>query len=645
MHDLTAIQRTTNSNSYFKAFQYLESKAQEIGLFNIKLIEQPASRYEWEVRKAELWILSPITRKLANFHAINTSLAVFSRTSHAMAELVDVGSGESDTDYANRDIANKIVLANGALVLVMRKAVWEYGALGVIWYSEHKTGDQSENIASRWHSIPISDGNGKTGTFAFVISTETANELKQIIRSRSDRATLGREKSENKATSILLRVDIEGNVRNAGKKWQLMADIPGEEILSEDIVLTAILPDNALPPFGDCSGVAGLLEIARTLTRLINDGLLPVPRRSIRFWWTSNSQDISQFFINRPEAKDSVLANIHLGEIGSANRFSDGMALALSPSSNTSYWNNIVASTAYYLRDINNMSRSATYRPRHFLRPVLSQLGSKDSYHFEIPAYFVHPIQQIFTQSAIGIPSLVITSQRSANIAAQNQIFGQLDPTQLKRNAFLATAASWYLARFRDNMISELVSVVYSQGKQNVARALEIAFRLVGKDQVRGYALAEFVIEETIAREEEALRSISILATGSQALEVIDDFSDNFRDDLKTAKNRLKLFYTRHYERRPPKTGRLNKAEKRALRTIPRNNPVLADYLSRKHRTGDELQTAFANNILDFVNGRRSVYEIYRAVIAKAILTGFLPYESLSLTKVRAVIDEGVKSG
>jgi hypothetical protein len=653
MRELAQIQQLNNSNSYFKAFKFLENSAREIGLFQIRLIEQPASRYEWEVRKAELWMLSPQTRKLANFHELNASLAVFSRTTHAMAELIDVGTGENDTDYAGKEVAQKIVLASGTLDIVMRKAVWEYGALGVLSYHEQNSRALNDKIFwEQWQAIPIGDGNGKTGTFAFIISAEAAKALLDILYSKSERTTFGRDKSANLATSILLRVDIDASVRDAGKSWHLTANVPGEEILSEDIVLTATLPDNAIPPFHDFSGAAGLLEIARTLTRLINDGVLPVPRRSIRFWWTSGSESLSPYFMRQPEAKDSMLVHLDLGQIGSANQNSGGYSVALAPLSNATFWNEVVASIAVFLRDVNspvhiNSRRTLSRNDLLVFRnwPVLSRTGSSDPYEIELSGMALNPSQKFFAQSAIGIPSLAIIPKKMPDFTSQAQIFEQIDPTQLKRNIFLATAASWYLAGFKDENIAELVAAVYSKSQQRLALALEKAFQLVRQNESSGYGFAGLVIEETIKREVETMSSINYLATKAQALELIHDFSRTLRDDEKTAKNRLKLFYSSLYKRRPPKTNRLNAQAKLALRTVPRNNHDLVTYLNRRPDPDNQLPPFIVNEIFNFIDGQRSIYEIYRAVLAEAIVTGVWPHDMIALENVRNVIEKGVQRG
>ena len=56
-------------------------------------------------------------------------IADHSRTTHATAELVDVGAGASDKDYAGREVKGRVVLASGSLASVVREAVWKRGAL------------------------------------------------------------------------------------------------------------------------------------------------------------------------------------------------------------------------------------------------------------------------------------------------------------------------------------------------------------------------------------------------------------------------------------------------------------------------------------------------------------------------------------
>ena len=64
------------------------------------------------------------------------------------------------------------------------------------------------------------------------------------------------------------------------------AVLPGTEgNLAQDVMVTGHLQEEGTSANDDASGTANVLEIARALHRLIDEGRLPRPRRTMRFWW------------------------------------------------------------------------------------------------------------------------------------------------------------------------------------------------------------------------------------------------------------------------------------------------------------------------------------------------------------------------
>ena len=71
---------------------------------------------------------------LADYKVYKGSIARFSRSASVSVELIDVGAGTHAEDYTGRNVEGKIVLASGSASAVMRMAVWERKALGIVFY-------------------------------------------------------------------------------------------------------------------------------------------------------------------------------------------------------------------------------------------------------------------------------------------------------------------------------------------------------------------------------------------------------------------------------------------------------------------------------------------------------------------------------
>jgi len=140
LRTLTLYHRPDGSIGLKKALQFMESKALDYGLEDVRLGEQPFNGQSYEPVSAELWMVKPRTEKLASFADVALSLVDNSRTTHCTAELVDVGDGDAQKWYEGKDVKGKIVLASANPGAVMPLAVWKFGALGVVSYVSKRIG-------------------------------------------------------------------------------------------------------------------------------------------------------------------------------------------------------------------------------------------------------------------------------------------------------------------------------------------------------------------------------------------------------------------------------------------------------------------------------------------------------------------------
>ena len=165
------------SDGYQAVERYVETKAREYGLEDVRVIRLKSNTPSWSPVLGELTLTAPYTRRLAFTPEVALSLADYSRsTDVANAELIDVGAGTGDADYEGRAVAGKIVLATGALATVMDQAVWKRGALGVVYFTTSRRDFQDQ---VPWARIPVQNADKtKNGTFAFVLSQREGLRLR-----------------------------------------------------------------------------------------------------------------------------------------------------------------------------------------------------------------------------------------------------------------------------------------------------------------------------------------------------------------------------------------------------------------------------------------------------------------------------------
>src|SRR5258706_16235868 len=85
---------------------------------------------------------------------------------------------------------------------------------------------------------------------------------------------------------------------------------------SQDVVLPGHLQEEQHSANDDASGVASVLEIGRAFVKLIRAGQLPRPRRTIRFWWTTENDSERRYFADHPEKIPTIWVDINQDMVG-----------------------------------------------------------------------------------------------------------------------------------------------------------------------------------------------------------------------------------------------------------------------------------------------------------------------------------------
>ena len=177
--------RTRGSRPYRAAAELVARRAREAGLEEVRIEEFPAdgerfygtqrSRPPWDAEFAELWEMrgregawTPAVR-WASWEAQPMSLAQDSDSANVTAELVDVGAGTAEDDYAGKNVRGKIVLASAQPGPVARLAVERHGAAGIVsWAQNQRTAwwGEDESLV-RWGHLETF---ARARTFAFMVS-------------------------------------------------------------------------------------------------------------------------------------------------------------------------------------------------------------------------------------------------------------------------------------------------------------------------------------------------------------------------------------------------------------------------------------------------------------------------------------------
>ena len=114
----------------------------------------------------------------------------------------------------------------------------------------------------------------------------------------------------------------------------------------------------------NCTGVATLLEIGRTLARLIRDGALPKPRRTIRFVWGNEISGSTAFMNKHPELQDKLLAALNFDMTGANMKTTDCyLRMKMTPDGRPSYLNDLIANLLQFVDQAEIRTTQGGQRP------------------------------------------------------------------------------------------------------------------------------------------------------------------------------------------------------------------------------------------------------------------------------------------
>jgi hypothetical protein len=633
------------SDGYQAVERYVETKAREYGLEDVRVIRLKSNTQSWSPTLGELTLTEPYVRRLAFTPEVQLSLADYSRpTDISGVELVDVGVGTGETDYEGKAVAGKVVLATGSLAAVMEQAVWKRGALGILYFTTARR-DYQDQVP--WTRIPVQNTDtSKNGTFAFVLSQ------REGLRLRGELATA--------KTPYKVKARVESRFHEPPSQSIVEAVIRGTSIHDRDIVLTGHLQEERFSANDDASGCASVLEIARALKRLIDQGRIERPARDIRFWWVDEISAPEQYFADNPAERAQFLANINQDMVGAKQSAGSRVQFVTRPpASRASVLGDVVESvvealvqgnTAYLSAGQARLSRQSGANPsggtvaldeQQFSRPVLARLGTRERYDARVVPFHNNTDHQVFNMAPVAIPGVTFTNWPDDYIHSTDDDLWQMDATQVKRNAVAVASAAMVLAGARDEDLAAIAGEAVGRALARIGRDTATAAALARSSSgVELRRRAASLVRESVRREQRALRSLERLSSGT-----VSGVADAVLKQLPTpeaAVARLEALL------QPVAAAMIAPAAELAVeRRVPSLVDDVQGFLDKRSAIVRPagLHPLMAFEVLNFVDGQRSYADVYRAVAAEADAAGEWYYGTVTVEDVAAYLDSAVKAG
>ncbi len=398
---------------------------------------------------------------LASYEAMPIVLAEDSESADVMADLVDVGEGTKESDYAGKDVKAKIVLVSSQAGAVQGLAVGKFGAVGIVSYAQNqKTAwwGEDENLI-RWGHLETFSANK---TFAFMVSLKTARGMRERLA---------------KGEKIRLHAVVKAG-QHPGNYEVVTATIPGADAkLKEEEIAFGCHLDHQRPGANDnASGCATILEVARTLQKLINEGKLARPARTIRFIFPPEIEGTmallnaraAQFMIyldehgrtaerNQPvqpgnqlpvgaasgsEFAKRIKTVVHMDMVGGGPETKAVFHVTRGPMSLPSFVHDVAWAFAEFVNE-ESYKFAATGKAEY---PMVAPEGGKEPLRAEYSAYTMGSDHDVYQDSSFGISAIYLNDWPDRYIHTNFDTAANIDPTKLKRAAFIGAASGYYLA-------------------------------------------------------------------------------------------------------------------------------------------------------------------------------------------------------
>jgi hypothetical protein len=475
---IATFNRVRGSREYHAAAEFLVAKAREAGLANAHIEKFPAdgkrfygalkARQAWDADMAELWEVRPdessahpprpgvspsmkAVRRVCSWEDMRVCLAEDSESADVTAELIDVGRGTSETDYDGKEVKGKIVLISTQGSEAQSLAVDKFGAAGMVSYALNQPQGwrgEDENLV-RWGHL---DSYSPTKTFAFQISLQQARQFRERLARKE---------------KIWLHARVQAG-RHDGDYEIVTATLPGQDetLKAEEIVFSCHF-DHQMPGANDnASGCAAILEVARTIQKLVAEKKIPPLKRTLRFVWPPEMEGTQIFLTSHPELVSRMKAAIHMDMVGGSQEKTKAIFhVTRTPDSLPSFINDVGEVFGEYVRDMSGQFAS-TGETRYAIH---SAEGSRDALHLEVSEFTEGSDHQIYEEGSFRIPVIYLNDWPDRYIHTNQDSIDKIDPTKLKQAVVIGAASGHFLANLDFTNSKEITSEILAHAKQRLA--------------------------------------------------------------------------------------------------------------------------------------------------------------------------------
>jgi hypothetical protein len=621
------------SDTFYES-QKIYDIAKSYGIETVRLDRFPSERKINYAFEGEFWIVKPKKELVARLDADAALIASGSSTVDITGELVYIPPIHTKDlkEWKAKGIQDEY---NGKIALMWSHARREFaealdaaGIVGVISFrAQDRYFDPDQTIYSRG-----SYSDKEHLKFGMTISWRQWSELMEDLQ-------------KGKKFTVRCRTRVE---EFQDKFENVVAWIPGTEPYKKGVIFTGHLFEGYTKRGANdnMSGCVVQLEILRALSKLIESGELPQPRRPIYFLWPNEISGTYKYFEQNPGFAKKLSCNLNMDMVGEGLRKNNAIfTWTECPNHLPSYVDGLGNSIMNYVWRTNDIvflpDSPRNPRGQIFPKPMWEKNGSRDAFRYDMHLATGGSDHICFNNPLVAVPGVEFNVWPDQWYHADTDTPDKSDPTQMKRVAFIGAACAWAAANCTDEVLKPLLDAVSDYGYMRLGeRELPRALKYVEEAKTKSFQedvrkalnLAAFAVKREIG----ALRSLMEICSGSDyAVKKIENRIkqwEYYGEGLEEQILKYGAIKASQLDVEVPKKSELTDEEIQYSRVSPDFHSEVKGvefYLERTDRYREyrkenpdmmkklKLNRYQQRSIQNFINGKRSVLEIRNAVLAE----------------------------
>jgi aminopeptidase YwaD len=482
------------------------------GFTNAELIKYPQEGATWDAVKGSLWEVKPGRRKIAAIEDNITLLASGSADTDVTAELVWVGRG-TPAEIEAAKVEGKIAVTEGLMNQVYNVACNQKGALGIVTIAMTKP--YFDPLQMPWASLgggrrPAPGAAGGPPAeqpkpkFGFQLPVREGDILKQRLMANE-------------------KITVQAKVRSNQVKynWEVVtAFLPGSDPNGGEVIFSAHSFEGISKQGANdnTSGSAAILESARILKVLIDEGRLPKPKRTIRFVWGPEFSGIGKWVNEHKDIMAKTLCNINMDMVGEwLSKNQAFFCLMRTTYGNPHYINDVMENIYRYVGEGNReriQNRSGTMKvPVRIVAPF----GADEPFMYSIETHYGASDHEVFNDWGLGVPGIMMIAWPDRWYHTSGDTADKADATQMKRAALIGAAGAYTVASADDAMAVRIAGETASNAARRLGHQVVVGLEALNGADAAGltdaYRSARAYVEGAVINEKETLDSVLQLAS------------------------------------------------------------------------------------------------------------------------------------